>query len=83
MSHITHINLTQTLNLHRPTLAGRLDFYLKEKDYIDNKNPVNVKPIKLWLFDLELDHVKYAKAVTSLGEWSGVKWSGVTLFLSL
>jgi hypothetical protein len=27
---------------------------------------VNSKPIKLWQFDLELDHRKYAKNVTSL-----------------
>lgn len=46
---------------------GRLDFYTKEKDYINNSNPVNNKPIKLWQFDLETDHRKYAKNVTSLG----------------
>ena len=35
---------------------GRLDFYSKEKDYRENANPVNSKPIKLWQYDLELDH---------------------------
>lgn len=45
---------------------GRLDFYSKEKDYRDNSNPVNSKPIKLWQFDLEKDPRKYSKNVTSL-----------------
>jgi hypothetical protein len=35
---------------------GRLDLYLKEKDYRENANPVNPKPIKLWQYELELDH---------------------------
>lgn len=46
---------------------GRLDFYKQEKDFVNNANPVNSKPIKLWQFDLETDHRKYAKNVTSLG----------------
>lgn len=45
---------------------GRLDLYYKEKDYRENLDPVNAKPIKLWQFNLETDHRKYAKNVTSL-----------------
>mmetsp|Transcript_24624 Transcript_24624/g.26946 ORF Transcript_24624/g.26946 Transcript_24624/m.26946 type:complete len:405 (-) Transcript_24624:255-1469(-) len=45
---------------------GRLDLYAREKDYRENANPVNSKPIKLWQYDLELDHRKYSKTVTSL-----------------
>jgi len=45
---------------------GRLDFYYKEKDYRENSNPVNLKPVKLWQFDLETDHRKYAKKAVSL-----------------
>ena len=45
---------------------GRLDLYYREKDYRENANPINSKPIKLWQFDLETDHRKYAKNVTSL-----------------
>jgi hypothetical protein len=45
---------------------GRLDLYSREKDYRENANPINSKPIKLWQYDLELDHRKYAKNVTSL-----------------
>ena len=43
-----------------------MDLYYKEKDYRENANPVNSKPIKLWQFDLETDHRKYSKNVTSL-----------------
>mmetsp|Transcript_25784 Transcript_25784/g.43020 ORF Transcript_25784/g.43020 Transcript_25784/m.43020 type:complete len:417 (+) Transcript_25784:149-1399(+) len=50
---------------------GRLDFYAKEKDYRENANPINSKPIKLWQYDLATDHRRYAKNVTSLG--SGIK----------
>lgn len=46
---------------------GRLDFYNREKDYRENANPVNSKPIKLWQYTLETDHRKYTKNVTSLG----------------
>ena len=35
---------------------GRLDFYSKEKDYRENANPINKKPIKLWQYDLSTDH---------------------------
>lgn len=45
---------------------GRLDLYYKEKDYRENLDPVNAKPIKLWQFNLEVDHRKYSKNVTSL-----------------
>jgi hypothetical protein len=45
---------------------GRLDLYAREKDYRENLDPVNAKPIKLWQFNLELDSRKYAKSVTSL-----------------
>lgn len=45
---------------------GRLDLYHREKDYRENANPVNSKPIKLWQYDLETDHRKYSKSVTSL-----------------
>jgi len=45
---------------------GRLDFYYKEKDYRENANPVNLKPVKLWQFDLETDHRKYSKKAVSL-----------------
>lgn len=45
---------------------GRLDLYKKEKDYRENANPVNSKPIKLWQYDLETDPRRYAKNVTSL-----------------
>lgn len=45
---------------------GRLDFYYKEKDYRENSNPVNPKPVKLWQFDLETDHRKYSKKAVSL-----------------
>jgi hypothetical protein len=45
---------------------GRLDLYYKEKDYRENLDPVNAKPIKLWQYNLESDHRKYAKNVTSL-----------------
>lgn len=45
---------------------GRLDLYYKEKDYRENLDPVNAKPIKLWQYNLETDHRKYAKNVTSL-----------------
>eukprot|EP01036_Dinobryon_divergens_P024595 gene24595-33063_t len=45
---------------------GRLDLYLKEKDYRENLNPINSKPIKLWQYDVELDPRKYAKNVTSV-----------------
>jgi len=45
---------------------GRLDFYYKEKDYRENSNPVNLKPVKLWQFDLETDHRKYSKKAVSL-----------------
>lgn len=34
---------------------GRLDLYAREKDYRENLDPVNAKPIKLWQFNLELD----------------------------
>jgi hypothetical protein len=34
---------------------GRLDLYAKEKDYRENSNPVNSKPIKLWQYNIELD----------------------------
>mmetsp|Transcript_17970 Transcript_17970/g.39844 ORF Transcript_17970/g.39844 Transcript_17970/m.39844 type:complete len:416 (+) Transcript_17970:196-1443(+) len=50
---------------------GRLDFYARERDYRENANPVNSKPIKLWQYDLATDHRRYAKNVTSLG--SGIK----------
>uniref|UniRef100_A0A7S3H602 PH domain-containing protein n=1 Tax=Spumella elongata TaxID=89044 RepID=A0A7S3H602_9STRA len=50
---------------------GRLDFYLKEKDYRENANPINKKPIKLWQYDLGTDHRRYAKNVSSLG--GGIK----------
>jgi hypothetical protein len=45
---------------------GRLDFYYREKDYRENSNPVNLKPVKLWQFDLETDHRKYSKKAVSL-----------------
>eukprot|EP01038_Epipyxis_sp_PR26KG_P004345 gene4345-6149_t len=45
---------------------GKLDFYAKEKDYRDNTNPINSKPIKLWQYDLETDPKKYSRTVTSL-----------------
>lgn len=35
---------------------GRLDFYKNEKDYRENSNPVNQRPVKLWQYNLELDH---------------------------
>jgi hypothetical protein len=35
---------------------GRLDLYKSERDYRENANPINSKPIKLWQYDLELDH---------------------------
>lgn len=35
---------------------GRLDLYYREKDYRENNNPINSKPIKLWQFDIEVDH---------------------------
>eukprot|EP01031_Cornospumella_fuschlensis_P035695 gene35695-43291_t len=45
---------------------GRLDLYYREKDYRENANPVNPKPLKLWQFDLETDPRTYTKSVTSL-----------------
>lgn len=45
---------------------GTLDLYLKEKDYRENMNPVNSKPIRLWQYDLEMDPRKYSKNVTSV-----------------
>jgi hypothetical protein len=45
---------------------GRLDFYAKEKDYRENANPVNSKPIKLWQYNVELDTRKYQQNVTGL-----------------
>lgn len=35
---------------------GRLDFYRNEKDYRENTNPVNHKPVKLWQYNVELDY---------------------------
>jgi hypothetical protein len=45
---------------------GRLDFYKTEKDYRENNNPTNSKPVKLWQYNLELDYRKYQQNVTSL-----------------
>lgn len=38
---------------------GMLDFYKKEKDFLDHLNPINPKPFKLWEFKLELDYKKF------------------------
>lgn len=55
---------------------GKLDLYKSEKDYIENKNPVNDKPIKLWQYDLELDSRKYSKNVVSFSSTMKSKMLG-------
>jgi len=45
---------------------GCLDFYAKEQDFISHENPINKKPIKLWLYVIETDSRKFAKTVTSI-----------------
>jgi len=47
-------------------MLGRLDFYAKEKDFRENRNPVNKKAIKLWQYLLSTDAKKYTKNVSTL-----------------
>lgn len=43
-----------------------LDIYESEDKYNNHDNPLNVFPIKLWLYNLETDPRKFAKSVTSI-----------------
>jgi hypothetical protein len=45
---------------------GCIDIYESEEKYNDHDNPLNVFPVKLWLYNLETDPRKFAKSVTSI-----------------
>jgi len=45
---------------------GCLDVYEKEQDFISHENPINKKPMKLWMYNLETDPRKFARSVTSI-----------------
>lgn len=38
---------------------GAVDFFKKKSDFLNNENPLNKKPIKLWQYKLETNY-RYA-----------------------
>ena len=45
---------------------GKLDFYKREKDFLEHANPINPKPFKLWEFKIELDYRKFSRESNSM-----------------
>jgi len=43
-----------------------LDFYAREKDFRENRNPVNKKAVKLWQHSITTDAKKYTKNIGTL-----------------
>lgn len=45
---------------------GMLDLYKNEEDYTMCRNPINVKPFKLWEYIMQTDYNKFPKGKTSI-----------------
>ena len=45
---------------------GRLEFYRNDQDFMNHKNPVSKKPIKLYQYKLETDTKKFSREVINI-----------------